>query len=88
MEWKRQGAALVGSFPLAGGGAGRVILSGAWGVPNAAQVVLLSARGSGRVEAVPLEQRLEHLTPEQVIDILCTQERAFGGHGLEPPDIP
>lgn len=48
--------------------------------PKGAMLVLSPADG-GPVKTLPLSEGLTLLSPDQVIDILCAQERAFGaGH--------
>ncbi len=41
----------------------------------------------GAPRVVPLDQALADLSYNDTVEILCTQERAYGSHGLEPPDV-
>ncbi len=64
---------------------GKVVLVGPRAAPKGAVLVLTSADGSS-VETRPLAGQWTLLAPDQVIDVLCMQERVFGGGRLAPPD--
>ena len=83
IAWKKQEAVLVGTFTLTDGTRATAVLLAAASHPNSAMLVL-PAPESQPVQPRPLTQTLDLLTKEQILDILCTQERAFGDSGLEP----
>lgn len=66
------------------GRTGSVVLVGARDNAKGA-VLVFPGKGSDGVEKVPLSNGLEMLHPQQVTEILCMQERAFGKSGLTPP---
>ncbi|HNR36019.1 MAG TPA: hypothetical protein PKO36_12620 [Candidatus Hydrogenedentes bacterium] len=48
----------------------------------------MPGEAGGAVQTLPLSMALNLIHPAHVIEILCMQERAFGGSGLpKPPDI-
>lgn len=87
MDWKRQGAGLVGPISLRNGSEGKVVLVGPRDNPKGAMVVL-AAGDAGGAQAIPLMDALKLMHPRQVVDILCAQERAFGESGLVPIELP
>jgi len=85
IAWKRQGAALVGSLSLTDGAKGKAVLVAGRDNPKGAMVVV--SEGGQAADPVPFQNCLDRLLPEDVAALLAVQERAFGGSGLEPPDI-
>lgn len=85
IPWTRQGEAYVGSLALTDGRRAKAVLVAPRGNPKGAAVVYAGEDG-GLVKLI-LSDALDRLTPEQVMDILCTQERAFGTTGLPEPDV-
>jgi len=64
-----------------------IVLVGARQNPKGA-IVVLPGEAGGAVQTLPLSMALNLIHPAHVIEILCMQERAFGGSGLpKPPDI-
>lgn len=86
MRWQRQGDALIGSIQLKDGRAARVVLVAERANPKGA-VLVFAGDEQGRAVTSPLAMALPFLTPRQVVDILCGQERAFGTAGLMPPEL-
>lgn len=86
ISWERQGAAVVGSLTLASGKAGKAVIVGARANPKG---VMLIAPGllPGEMRPVPLREHLDALSPAQLIEVLCMQERVFGEAPLPPPDV-
>jgi hypothetical protein len=84
--WKRQGAALVGSLSFSDGARGKAVIVAGRDNPKGAMVVL--SESGEAADPVPLPNCLDRLRPEDVVSLLSVQERAFGGSGLEPPNIP
>ncbi len=84
MKWKRQGEALLAPVKLTDGRAGSVVLVGARENPKGAALVFSGGTESD-VETVPLTESLHLLSPVQIIEILCMQERVYGTSGLTPP---
>ena len=86
IRWQNQGEAIVGALSLVDGRKGKAVVVGARENPKGASLVIAAA-GGGEPERVPLADATDLISPEALIDILCTQERAFGSAGLEPPKI-
>lgn len=84
IKYRRQGTAIVGTLSLLDGRLGNVVLIGARDNPKGATLVLAGKEG-GAVQAIALGQGLGLLHPATVVDILCMQERLFGGVGLPRP---
>lgn len=87
MDWTRQGAGLIASVRLHDGRTGKVVLVGSRNNPKGAVLVLASQDAEG-AHAVPLHEAMPFLSPRHVVEILCTQERAFGESGLAPVELP
>ncbi len=85
MNWKRQGSAILRKVQLNDGRSGVVVLIGKYGKEQHAVVVF--QKEGGKREIVPVEKLLGFLTPEDLIDILCVQERVFGEHCIVPLEI-
>ncbi len=87
IAWKKQGAAWVGARTFSDGARGNVVIVGSREIPKGA-VLLFPGTNKGALQSAPLAEHLDKLTPQQVVDILCMQERAFGESGLQaPPDL-
>lgn len=85
ITFKRQGATFIGAFPLSDGRKAQAVIID--GRKNSKGAVLVVSKGPGdQPEAAPVDQSLALLTAEQVIDIVCMQERAFGDSGLGRPE--
>lgn len=76
----------MGALSLVDGRKGNAVVLGSPKNPKGASLVIAAADG-GEPERVPLAEATELISPEALIDILCTQERAFGSAGLDPPEI-
>ncbi len=85
MNWKRQGSAVLRMVQLKDGRKGVVVLIGKYGKEQHA-VVVFQKEGTER-EIVPVEKLLDFFTPEDLIDILCVQERVFGERHIIPLEI-
>jgi hypothetical protein len=84
VSWKRKGAAVVGALRLTDGRTASAVLVGPR--QNANGAVLVISGKAGPPETVPLANCLGVLEPDQVLEILCMQERIFGDRGLPVPD--
>lgn len=84
MEWHRQGPAILRSIQLKDGRKGVVVLIGKYGKDKNAVIVF--QKGEER-EIIPLQNLLDFLKPEDLVDILCVQERFFGDRALVPIEI-
>lgn len=73
----------MGGIEFLDGRVGSVVLVGPRNNPKAA-VVVVAGEKSGPVTTMPLPDALEMLHPSVLIDILASQERAFGTSGLHP----
>lgn len=72
----------MGAFETVDGQTIKVVLLGPRTNPKNAVAV----RGEGeQVYKEPLNDLLDTLSPRDVVDVICTQERVFGDAGLEPP---
>lgn len=85
ITWKRQGGALVGAVKTSGKRTSRIVLVAGRDNPMGAMLAVVP-NGQSRPEVVPLAEALELLGPQDVIEILCMQERVYGDSGLEPPE--
>lgn len=83
--FKQQGEAVVGVLTLPDGRAGRVVLVGPRELPKGAMVVV--ATGATSSEVIPLSNALPLLSAQQIIEIVCMQERVFGTAGLPEPEL-
>lgn len=86
MDWNRQGAGLVSTIELRDGREGKVVLVGSRDNPKGAMLVLASEASQG-AQAVSLVNGIRFLHPQQLVEILCAQERAFGSSGLNPVEL-
>ena len=74
----------MGGLALADGRAASVVLVGPRSNPKGA-VLVLAGSEEGKVNTIGLLDGTELLHPQHILDILCTQERAFGSSQLTPP---
>ena len=76
----------MGPIELSDGSSGTVVILGPAEQPKN---LVLVTRGADEasIAKTPVKDCLIRLSPVQVIDVLCTQERAFGTHGLTPPEL-
>jgi len=86
ISWKKQGDALVGSLSLANGGKGSVILVGPGSNPKGATLVI-PGDDPKKPRMALLPAGSEQLSPGQFLEILCIQERGFGGRGFPAAGI-
>ncbi|MBN2311300.1 MAG: hypothetical protein JXR94_20150 [Candidatus Hydrogenedentes bacterium] len=87
IAWQKQETAYVGKVQLADGHWCKVVLVGARTNPQGAMVVV-AGKGGEAVKPRPFADCVAAFTPDTVMEVYCTQERAFGDRGLEPPDLP
>jgi len=85
MDWSQQGGAVVSPARLTDGRTARIVLVADRTNPKGA--MLLFADKSAGQSASSFSEMLDAFHPNDVADILCMQERAFGSTGLEVPDI-
>ena len=83
IDWKRQGAGVVGTLSFMDGRKGNVVLVGPWQDAKGATLVLPTA--SSTPETVRMGEGLALLHPAQVMAIMTMQERVFGDKGLAVP---
>lgn len=74
----------MGTLTLNDGRKGNAVLVGARQNPKGAAVVL-PGEGGGPPKTVLLSEALHMLHLQQLADLLCMQERAFGDAGLPSP---
>lgn len=86
MKWTRQGEAVVSSSRLVDGVPARVVLIGPRNNPKGAAVVV-PVQGPEKVKTFRLDEVVDRLTPQDVVEILCMQERFFGASGLSAPTL-
>lgn len=84
ITWKQQRAAVVGALELADGRRASVALVGPRINPKGAAIIVKAAE-SGSVDTVPLADAIQILSLEQIVDIICMQERIYGDSGLASP---
>ncbi len=75
---------MVGTLTLTDGRKGNVVLVGARTNPKGAALVLPGESGDSP-KTVLLKDGLGWVHPEQVLELLCMQERSFGTAGLPVP---
>ncbi len=85
MNWKKQGPAILRMVQLTDGRKGVVVLIGKYGKEQHAVIVF--QKEGGEREIIPIEKLLDFFTPEDLIDILCVQERVFGERRIIPLEI-
>jgi len=66
----------------------KVVLVGPRSNPRGAVLVTAPADSSDKAATIPLLDHLDQLSPDQVLEILITQERAFGSGLLAPMEEP
>jgi hypothetical protein len=81
--WKQMDQALVGAISLRDGEKASVVLVAEPKIPKGALVLI--SQGDDKPAPVPLSEIHARLNPSDMVDIVCTQERAFGSHGLSKP---
>lgn len=86
ISWKKQGEALVGSLTLQSGSKGSVILVGPGSNPKGATLVI-PGEDPKKPRTALLPAGSEQLAPGQFLEILCMQERNFGGRGFPAAGI-
>jgi len=84
ISWKKQGEAIVGGLELAGGKRGNVVLVGPASNPKGATLII-PGDDPKRPQTTPLPAGCGHLSPDDFLDILCTQERGFGDRNFPAP---
>ena len=85
ITWKQQGAAVIGALVLADGRGASVALVGPRQNPKGAAIIMKASVGDD-VETIPLKDAVALLSPEQMVDIICSQERVYGSSGLTTPE--
>lgn len=85
-RWVKQGPAVIATLSFLDGSRGRIVLMAGRDNPKGAMLVVSPLEG-GPVKTLPLAQGLHLLTPDQTVDILCAQERAFGSGRLAPLEV-
>jgi hypothetical protein len=86
IRWKQQGPALIGELHLLDGRSAYVVLVGPRNAHTGAVLVLTGNSESERETAFLMES-VHLLHPQQVVEVLCIQERAFGDKGLPFPEL-
>lgn len=84
IAWKKQGEAVVGAIESVEGLDGSAVIVGGRENPRGAVLVLPPSEGA-EAESILLADSMGHLRPDQVVDIVCMQERLHGESGLNPP---
>ena len=86
MKWTRQGDAVVGVARLTDGAPARVVLVGPRSNAKGA-VVVIPAESPNKVKTVSMNEALDRLSPQDIVETLCMQERLFGTSGLALPKL-
>lgn len=77
----------MGRLSLTDNRQGNIVLVGPRQNPKGA-VLVLPGEAGGPVQTVPLAMALALVSAAYTVEILCMQERAFGGNSLpKPPQI-
>jgi hypothetical protein len=74
MEWRRQGPAILKTVQLKDGRRGFVVLIG--NCEKEKNAVIVFQKGEER-EIISIQNLLDFIKPEDLVDILCVQERFF-----------
>jgi hypothetical protein len=74
----------VGTLTFNDGRCGNVVLVGARENPKGAVVVVPGEEG-GAPGTLLFADAVSFLYPQQIVELLCMQERAFGAHHLPSP---
>ncbi len=74
---------MVGALSLTDGQAAKIVLVGPRSEPKGAMLVIPAPDGQS-VATVSVGEAHERLSREQLIDVLCAQERSFGANALPP----
>ncbi len=85
MEWRRQGSAILRVILLRDGRKGVVILVG--GPEKEQNSVVVFQKEGGEKEIVLMNKLVDLISPEDLIDVYCTQERVFGRRAYVPLKI-
>ncbi|MCX8065164.1 MAG: hypothetical protein N3G21_08325 [Candidatus Hydrogenedentes bacterium] len=85
MQWRRQGSAILRVVLLRDGRKGIAVLVGS--NEKKQNSVVVFQRDNGEREIVAITDLLDVLSPEDIIDIYCTQERVFGKRAFAPLEI-
>lgn len=84
LSWRKQGAAVVGTVTFMDGRRGNVVLVGPRENPKGAVAVVPGGEGEPPATHL-LTDALNLLHPQQLTEVVCMQERAFGGFRLPAP---
>jgi hypothetical protein len=84
LKWHKQGPAFTAPVQLPDGTPASVVLLGAAANPRALALVVPGPDGKPVSEYFP--DAASRLTPYDLIQIYCMQERCFGTHGFHPPE--
>lgn len=84
IEWKKQGEAVVGSIESVDGLKGSAVIVGGRDNARGAVLVLPPSEGA-EPESATIADASDRLSPDQIIDIACMQERLHGASGMDPP---
>ena len=74
----------MADLTLLDGRQANIVLVGSRENPKGATLVV-PGEGGGPVSALPLADAVNLLHPQQVIDIICMQQRVYGDLGLDSP---
>lgn len=85
MEWRRQGSAILRVILLRDGRRGVVVLVGS--PEKERNSIFVFQKEGGEREIVPISKLVDLISPEDLIDIYCTQERVFGKRACVPLKI-
>lgn len=83
--WRKQSSAIIRPIQLKNGRKGIVILIG--GRENEKNAVVVFQTEGGGKEIFTVKQLIDELQPDDLIDILCVQERVFGNRAIIPLTI-
>lgn len=84
ITWKKQKNAVVAAVSLTDGRQANAVIVGPRDNPRGAALVLPAEDGS-EAEMVLLSQGAALIDAQQMVDIICMQERLHGSSGLTPP---
>lgn len=85
ITWKQQGAAAIGALVLVDGRGASVALVGPRQNTKGAALIMKASEGD-EFDTITLKDAVALLSPEQVVDIICSQERIYGSSGLTTPE--
>jgi len=84
LKWHKQGPAFTAPVQLQDGDQASVVVLGAASNPKALALVLPCPDGKPVSESFP--EAAARLSPFDLIQVYCMQERCFGTHGFHPPE--